>query len=270
MNQLFTRNGHPIGNVLRDDAGKPYAMVPRSCSRCGGAGRSDKWAHTGFTCFDCGGSGDHQNGPLRSRLYTADEIAKLDASKAKRTAKRVAAADEKRAIEQAAADARRGAFMDQHKALFLRCEPYVSRSEFVRDVIERAKSRCEISEGQVAAIETTVAKMAAGDARRAASDYVGQVGAKVEMAVTVERVSSYERPRFNAAWLTEMVHVTTLRDENGNALVVKSPAFYVAEGSNISIKGTVKDHTTYRDERQTVLTRVKVSNPNVAAVAAAA
>ena len=27
------------------------------CTRCGGAGRSDKWCQTGYTCYECNGSG---------------------------------------------------------------------------------------------------------------------------------------------------------------------------------------------------------------------
>lgn len=32
-----------------------------TCSRCGGAGRADKWAYTGHTCYQCGGSGKYFN-----------------------------------------------------------------------------------------------------------------------------------------------------------------------------------------------------------------
>ena len=32
-----------------------------TCSRCGGAGRADKWAMTGHTCYQCGGSGKFFN-----------------------------------------------------------------------------------------------------------------------------------------------------------------------------------------------------------------
>jgi hypothetical protein len=32
-----------------------------TCSRCGGAGRADKWSQTGYTCYQCGGSGKYFN-----------------------------------------------------------------------------------------------------------------------------------------------------------------------------------------------------------------
>lgn len=32
-----------------------------TCSRCGGAGRADKWAMTGYTCYQCGGTGKYFN-----------------------------------------------------------------------------------------------------------------------------------------------------------------------------------------------------------------
>lgn len=30
-----------------------------TCPRCGGAGRADKWIHTGSTCYDCNGDGKY-------------------------------------------------------------------------------------------------------------------------------------------------------------------------------------------------------------------
>ncbi len=32
-----------------------------TCSRCGGAGRSDRWSRTGHVCYKCGGSGKFYN-----------------------------------------------------------------------------------------------------------------------------------------------------------------------------------------------------------------
>lgn len=32
-----------------------------TCNRCGGAGKADKWIHTGSVCFKCGGSGKYYN-----------------------------------------------------------------------------------------------------------------------------------------------------------------------------------------------------------------
>lgn len=42
----------------RDSAGKlKEAKRTNTCNRCGGAGQADKWAFTGYVCYDCGGSG---------------------------------------------------------------------------------------------------------------------------------------------------------------------------------------------------------------------
>jgi DnaJ-class molecular chaperone len=32
-----------------------------TCNRCGGAGSSDRWKHTGSVCYKCGGSGKYHN-----------------------------------------------------------------------------------------------------------------------------------------------------------------------------------------------------------------
>jgi len=36
--------------------------IDNTCTRCGGAGQSDRWIHTGKTCYKCGGSGKVHNG----------------------------------------------------------------------------------------------------------------------------------------------------------------------------------------------------------------
>ena len=37
------------------------AKRDNTCTRCGGAGESDRWAYTGRICYDCGGTGKFYN-----------------------------------------------------------------------------------------------------------------------------------------------------------------------------------------------------------------
>lgn len=255
---LFNRQGDAVTtNILYDNAGKPYTMVPRSCTRCGGAGGSDKWAHTGWTCFECGGCGKHRNGPRRAPLYTAEKIEKLNAGQAKRAAKRAAIAAAKAAAESAAADERRAGFYRVHGELLSRCETYIERSEFIRDVVRRAGERCELTEGQVSALGAAIARYEAEDARRAAAAFIGKVGERLRgLRVTCIYCHTIDYGGFSG-W-GRFLHITTLRTQEGNTIVVKSPSFWCEKGKELTISATVKGHDVYKGERQTVMQRVKV------------
>ena len=62
----FFRDGRPALRVSNVSSGKPAAWVLKICGRCGGAGGSERWRHTGWTCFECGGKGDagHRSVPV--------------------------------------------------------------------------------------------------------------------------------------------------------------------------------------------------------------
>lgn len=58
-----------------------------TCTRCGGAGASDRWIFTGRTCYECGGSGRGHK-PAIIKEYTPEYEAKLKSSREARAAKR--------------------------------------------------------------------------------------------------------------------------------------------------------------------------------------
>jgi hypothetical protein len=263
MTDLFTRHGTPhTGPHHVGETGRPYTTAQTSCSRCGGAGGSDRWAHTGWTCFQCGG---HGRGPVVTvKLYTAEQVAKLDASAAKRQAKKTAAADARAVAAKAEADARRVAFLAEHGALIEQASKYVERSTFIADVVRKGLERSALSQGQVDALRSTVAKIEASDAAKAASRHVGAIGERLTLAVTVERVTSYDRQAFGG-FNMETVWIVTMRAENGAAIVSKSPRFAPQEGERFTLKATVKEHGDYRGEAQTIVQRPAVVEIKAAA-----
>jgi len=258
MAHLFTRCGTLHTGPVRVDAkGAATFLRPRKCSRCGGAGRSDKWAHTGYTCFDCGGNGQSIRGDEAVKLYTAEKLAKLNAAKAKADAKRAAKAAEIAAARAAEAAAKAGAFRAEHGALLARAEAHMD-NEFIADVITRAIDRSEITEAQAAAVSTAIDRIESRRALARASRHVGRVGDRLETIVTVERVTSFGRPAFNASWITETVYVVTMRDAEGNCIVSMSPRFHVEQGARFTLRATIKDHSNYQGQQQTKVTRAKV------------
>ena len=112
--------------------------------------------------------------------------------------------------------------------------------------------------------------------------FVGEIGQKIEVEVTLERTFSYEVPCFNAPWKTDLITGYVFKTDEGNTLVWKTTGsighkeevsnydecdfreggkFYrfvsPAEGDRITIKGTIKDHQEYQNVNQTILNRVK-------------
>jgi hypothetical protein len=81
------------------------------------------------------------------------------------------------------------------------------------------------------------------------SNFIGNINDKIELVVTVKRSAFYE-----SIWGAG--YINTFVDDNGNALVWKTGSNF-EEGKKYKIKGTIKGHDTYKDEKQTQLTRCK-------------
>jgi hypothetical protein len=93
---------------------------------------------------------------------------------------------------------------------------------------------------------------------KASGKIIGEPGQRVQVKATVVRTSSFERPRFNASWLSETVQVTTLIDNaTGASLVIFSPTFRPQADSELTLKATVKGHGEFRGIAQTTLQRPK-------------
>lgn len=88
--------------------------------------------------------------------------------------------------------------------------------------------------------------------------YAGQPGKRDVFRVTVIRCASYARECFRTGRM-ELVYIVAMVDrDTGACLVSKSAAFRTDAGQELTIKATVKEHTTYRDAAQTVVQRVAV------------
>lgn len=88
------------------------------------------------------------------------------------------------------------------------------------------------------------------------SDYVGAEGEKVEMTLKLVKVGGYDT---FFAGREAYVAVYTFEDENHNKLVWKTQKGIDDEVYDFfRVKGTVKEHSEYLGEKQTVLTRCKV------------
>lgn len=85
------------------------------------------------------------------------------------------------------------------------------------------------------------------------NEHVGEVGKRQEFTVTVERLSiSYG--------IYGETGIHNMTDEHGNALVwfASASSEWLEEGRTYRIKATVKDHSEYRERKQTVINRVSI------------
>ena len=106
--------------------------------------------------------------------------------------------------------------------------------------------------------------------------YIGEVGTKVEVEATFLNGYEYES---TYGWRTTTTLIATFETEDGNKLVWKTSTAFkrtdgafafpdktsetgwrrVERGTKMHLTGTVKEHSEFRGEKQTVLTRAKVS-----------
>lgn len=99
------------------------------------------------------------------------------------------------------------------------------------------------------------------DARRDAllpkteSEYIGSVGEKLDLVAVFEREYSYET---HYTYYGETVHINKFK-AGKDTLVWKTSSYTdFEEGATYRVRGTIKDHTEYKGDKQTVLTRCKV------------
>jgi hypothetical protein len=234
--QLFTREGQEFtGTVQHNESGKAVHTVNVPCDRCHVFGGRRLWvmgtengrpySKTGFDCWTCGNTGVRST--RKERLFTAAELARVNKAAATRAARKAEA--HRIAVEQAEA-----ALVGKEAAFRTGNADFIAKLEALEgDYWDGFKQsfyarREAPTERQIALVEGEVAKRAAN----AASAFVGAVGDKITLTITVERVIVLE-------WQCYGTNI-------GN------------KGDTLTIKASVKEHVVYNGVNQTVIQRPKV------------
>lgn len=258
---LFYRDGREFTGIpSRTPKNAPVIYRQTKCSRCGGAGGSDAWKFTGWTCFQCAGSG---KGPIvMDKLYTREKLDKLVAASAKREAAKQAKHAEKQAQLEADRAQRRAQFLVDNADLFARAEAL--NDEFVNTMILECVARVAISARQIELINNKIAEKA----RKQAGEFVSTVGSRVDFTCTLVKFFDWSTPGPYGRTYSKYGHI--MRDENGNAIKyvgskilggVKWEGRYderhpvVDETAVLKFKATVTEHADYKGEKQTVVAR---------------
>ena len=96
--------------------------------------------------------------------------------------------------------------------------------------------------------------------------YIGEIKKRITVTAIFKKSFDYVSYKFCYSGTTHFTHI--FEDLEGNVIVWKStnPVDYVQDGcykpiplgSKVELTGTVKDHTTYKDVEQTVVTRCNI------------
>lgn len=238
-NTFFSRDGQ----ALEPTPGKRTAIVRKKCWRCSGHGGSERWSHTGYRCYRCGGNGLDEAREVK--LYTAEELAKLNA---KAEAKREKAAAKKQAAEKAAKAARQEALAADPLYPYLVAN--ASRHDFLASMLQRIEI-AELTVNQRAAVEKWIAADAARVAKVAAAQvagHIGEIGDRVSIDATVTKATFVGRGyAYNSPDRYAITAVTT----NGAAIVWFSSFREI--GTRLIGKATVVKHDNYNNVPQTVI-----------------
>lgn len=94
-------------------------------------------------------------------------------------------------------------------------------------------------------------------AEKAKSQYVGNIGERLELKVVYKFSAWYETKNlYGYGMATHYIHTFKAGDDT---IVWKTTnPICLDEEAEITLRGTVKEHSEYRDEKQTILTRCKV------------
>lgn len=255
-----------------------------TCRRCGGNGVIPHFGHVdGGVCFECGGSGRSSDHVFK--VYTAEYEKKLEERRAKAQAKKDAEAVAEAPKKNAEFFSRKG-FNEKGEAFMILGNTYEIKEELKAkgcrfDAIIGWYSAEDLSEYDTAkitadeifdknnygwfigySVEGAKSKVEEIKSKyieeHDKSEYVGEIGKRIEMNVKYTHRASFSRPSYRG-YGEETMFVYYFKDENGNTLVWVTGSWLDNEkGDTIRIKATVKEHKVYRDKKQTVVKNVKV------------
>lgn len=263
--EVFYRDGTPAGLVSADKFDKSGKVVlcrdTQKCSRCGGAGGSDAWKFTGWTCYRCGGTGEDPK-LITVFGYTAERVTALNSAGAKRAATKAKKAAEKAAAIEAEKEANRAVFNEKYGELLKNVEATkFPENGIVADILSKAKENVRLSDAQAEVLKKHLARVAE-EAAKPASEFVGEVGGKIEVSATVERKMQFERASFSYPY-TELVTMVVFRTIENSAIVwYANNTKGIEKGDVVTIRAKVKEHTEYKGEKQTKIYYTKIEKMN--------
>lgn len=284
--QVYTRADKNV-HYVRTDKNGTEIYADYTCRKCGGVGGADQWTYTGWTCYSCGGTGKSDK-PQLIKKYTPEYEAKLKAMREKRAEKAKAKRIEDLNSKLQEMLELRG-FSGEGKIYAVTGDTYSLKDE-LREAGAKWKQRLncwtfaepstqyptvEIGWEEVLVVnyeegylewkdfnpkEFIQSKLPKED--KPVSEHVGEIGKRIELKATLESVRHWEVPAFRG-WGTDTKTLYKFRDEHGNILIWITTGYgldasEVPVGAQITLRGTVANHSEYAEEKQTELKRCTI------------
>lgn len=259
---------HDNWKLVRTDKNGTEYYESYTCQRCGGTGEIPTYKFiNGGICYECGGSGKSKRRIWKK--YTPEYAEKLEQ---KRAAKAIVQASERNnalfgrlgLAADGSAYVVMGNTYDRksqlkeagakyHPAIGWYFSDKVEDFEVHRFNVEDFAVQDKYGRWNVYSEKSSVIEHAQAEYERGKihSEFVGNIGDKISIEVTVERVGGYET---QWGWTS----VFTMVDADGNFFVWKTSSGDMDKGSHVQVSGKIKDHSEYKGVKQTVLTRCKV------------
>ena len=273
------------------DKNGTHVFIDCNCSRCGGDGIIPYFGHVDHgVCFQCGGSG--RSGHTEIKIYTPEYGVKLKARRAAREEKKrqelIAKSGEynKEWMEREGFNADGITFVvlgntyeikDELKAHGAKFNnllgwhmPNAEGYDAVPVQIEKITQHLwngrldyindykEIN-GLVNKLKDE-AKQAL-EPRGKVSEHIGNIGDRIDFEADLVNCFTFDVPGY-MSWETEIMHIYKFKTAEGNIVVWKTTSYikeyFEDDVKHFKFKGTVKEHSEYKGEKQTVLNRVKI------------
>ena len=141
------------------------------------------------------------------------------------------------------------AWRDANSALVARLAAYAGTNEFLLSANQNIAQWGKLTDRQLEAVESCFAVIDRQEFARANSQFIGNVGDKVTMTITVERIIVLKSEFYGDNY------ITIAHDEAGNVYTYKGKTNIGAKGETNTIKASIKAHVEYKGVKQTVVQR---------------
>jgi hypothetical protein len=264
-----------MAKLLRVDRNGTKYWLETKCPKCGGQGSIDAYYYNqAGVCFLCGGSGYHETTWKEYTPEYAEKLAERRRKKARAKApevnaklfKQLGMSEDGKAwivlgntyeIKDALKEA--GARWNDMMGWHFDHEDngYNTAQLSIEDIAEKDENTWAWDLYEQYFVIKTVKELKDANAPKTDSEYIGEIGDKVELELTFKDYFTFET---HYSYYGELNFIYKFADADGNTIVWKtSKALELEQGETYKVKGTIKEHNEYKGDKQTVLTRCKVA-----------
>lgn len=256
-----------MATLIRIDRNGTKYYHETRCPKCGGSGFLSWTDVDSGRCWLCGGSGIHEHG---WKEYTPEYAKKLADRRLAKMRKEAPAKNKQFRESLGLAEdgsawivVNKYAKAEDMKPLGARWNPALGwhfKDEHEGTFYMSGEDLGEYDENNwswhlKAGIEKVIDEKRASLLPKTVSEFVGTVGEKLDIEAVFEREFTYET---HYTYSGELVSIYKFKVGDDTLVWKTSSYFRFREGNKYRVRGTVKEHSEYRGDKQTVLTRCKI------------